>query len=105
MPRYFFNMVDGDSKNLMRDSEGAVFTDLSGAKKEAVGWARDFARHDFQESTQAWKIRVTDENGDVVLAVPLSEVRLCKMTRAWLELGRYTPSSNLTSVRVFWSGW
>ena len=88
MPRYFFNVVDGNSKNLLRDSEGAVFSDLGEARKEAVGWAQDFARHDFPKSIQTWKVLVFDENGDVVLTIPLSEVRLRKMARVWLDLGR-----------------
>jgi Domain of unknown function (DUF6894) len=94
VPRYFFNVVDGESRNLMRDSEGTMFPDLSGAREEAVGWARDFARHDFRQSTQSWQVIVTDEGGDVVLTVPLSEVRLRKMTRAWLELDRYIGKLN-----------
>jgi hypothetical protein len=94
VPRYFFNVVDGGSKNLMRDSEGTVFPDLSGAREEAVGWARDFARHDFRQSTQSWQVIVTDEGGDVVLKVPLSKVRLRRMTRAWLELGPYIGKLN-----------
>jgi len=88
VPRYFFNVVDGMSKNLMRDSDGIVFSDLSGARDEAVGWARDFARHNFHESIRSWKVIVTDENADVVLTVPLSEVRPRKLTQARLELDR-----------------
>jgi hypothetical protein len=33
VPRYFFNVVDGVSKNLMGDSDGIVLSDLSGARK------------------------------------------------------------------------
>ena len=88
MPRYFFNVVEGDSKNLMGDSDGIVFSDLSGARKEAVGWARDFARHNFQESIRSWRVIVTDENANVVLTVPLSEARPCKLTRFCLDLDR-----------------
>jgi hypothetical protein len=93
VPRYFFNVVDGVSKNLMGDSDGIVFSDLSGARKEAVGWARDFARHNFHESIRSWKVIVTDENADVVLTVPLSEARPCKLTRARLELDRLISKS------------
>jgi hypothetical protein len=104
VPRYFFNVVEGNSKNLLRDSEGTVFSDLGGARKEAVGWAQDFARHDFQDSIQTWRVLVTDENADVVLTVPLSEVRLCKMTRAWLELVRQLTKleSSFGSRIVIW---
>jgi hypothetical protein len=86
VPRYFFNVVEGHSKNLVRDSEGTVFSGLSEARKEAVGWARDFAKHDFHRSIQTWKVVVTGENGDEVLTVPLSEVRPSKMIRAWFDL-------------------
>jgi uncharacterized protein DUF6894 len=104
VPRYFFNVVEGNSKNLLRDSEGTVFSDLGGARKEAVAWAQDFARHDFPESIQTWRVLVTDENADVVLTVPLSEVRLCKMTRAWLELVRHITrlESSFGSRIVVW---
>jgi hypothetical protein len=88
VPRYFFNVVDGVYKNLMGDSEGIVLSDLTGARKEAVGWARDFARHNFHESIRSWKVIVTNENADVVLTIPLSEARPCKLTRARLKLDR-----------------
>jgi hypothetical protein len=88
MPRYFFNVVDGVSKNLMRDFEGIVFSDLGGARKEAVGWARDFARHNFHDSIKSWKVIVTDENADIVLTIPLSEARPCNLTRARLKFDR-----------------
>jgi len=86
LPRYYFNMVDGDSENLVKDSEGTVFAGVSGARKEAVGLARDVARHGFHGSTQAWQIVVTDENGAEVLTIPLSEARAGKL-RAWFDLG------------------
>jgi hypothetical protein len=100
VPRYFFNVVDGVSKTLMGDPDGIVFFDLTGARKEAVGWARDCARHNFHGSIQSWKVIVTDENADVVLTVPLCKVRPSKLTRAWLQLDRRI--SNLGShVLVF----
>jgi hypothetical protein len=93
VPRYFFNVVDGTSKSLMRDHDGIVFADFSGARKEAFGWARDFARHNFQESIKAWKVIVTDENADIVLTVPLSEVRPSKLSRAFLKMDRLVSKS------------
>lgn len=86
VPRYFFNVVEGHSKNLVRDSEGTALSDLNEARKEAVGWARDFAKHDFHRPIQTWRVVVTGENGDEVLTVPLSEVRPSKMIRAWFGL-------------------
>jgi Domain of unknown function (DUF6894) len=84
VPRYFFNMVDGSSRNLVKDSDGAEFLDLNEARKEAVGLARDVARHGFQGSA-IWQVVVTDESGREVLTIPLSEIRA---PRIWLDLGR-----------------
>jgi hypothetical protein len=88
VPCYFFNMVEGDSKILLRDVEGTIFSSVSEARKEAVALARDVARHDFPVPAQTWKVVVTDENGDEVLTVPLSGIRVRK-SRAWLNLAGY----------------
>jgi hypothetical protein len=93
VPRYYFNMVDGRSENLVKDSEGTVFVDVREARKEAVGLARDVARHGFHRSSQAWQIVVTDESGIEVLTIPLSEGRAGKL-RAWFDLG-----GHLTNVQ------
>lgn len=45
MPRFFFHFVDDGSTDLVRDVDGAMFADVDKAKKEAVGQARDIARH------------------------------------------------------------
>jgi uncharacterized protein DUF6894 len=84
VPRYFFNIVDGYSENLVKDSEGAVFPDVDGARKEAIGLARDVARHGFHRST-VWQVVVTDEKGREALTVPLSEVRAGKIG-SWRDL-------------------
>jgi hypothetical protein len=93
VPRYYFNMVDGRSENLVKDSEGTVFGDVREARREAVGLARDVARHGFHRSSQAWQIVVTDESGIEVLTIPLSEGRAGKL-RAWFDLG-----GHLTNVQ------
>jgi hypothetical protein len=90
LPRYFFNMVDGYSRNLVKDSDGAEFSGVGEARKEAVGLARDVARHGLRRST-TWQVVVTDETGDEVLTVPLSEVRATKI-RAWRDLGGHIPT-------------
>jgi hypothetical protein len=87
MPRYFFNMVDGSSRNLVKDSDGAEFRDLSEARKEAVGLARDVARHGFQGSA-IWQVVVTDESGRDLLAIPLSQIRSSRIA-SWIDLGRH----------------
>jgi hypothetical protein len=74
MPRYFFNIMEGHSQNLVRDIEGAVLSGAGEARKEALGLARDITRHGIHEPTQTWTVIVTDEQGDEVLTVPLSGI-------------------------------
>lgn len=78
MPRYYFNMMEGHSQNLVRDIEGAVLADAGEARQEAVGLAQDITSHGLSESTKAWTVVVTDENGEEVMTVPLSEIRARK---------------------------
>jgi hypothetical protein len=86
MPRYFFNIMEGHSKNLVRDIEGALLSGAREARKEAVGLAQDITKHGIHEPPQAWAVIVTDENGDEVLTVPLSATRARK-TSAAFDLG------------------
>jgi hypothetical protein len=86
MPRYFFNILEGHSQNLVRDIEGALLSDPGEARKEAVGLARDITKHGIHESTQTWTVIVTDENGDEVLGVPLSGYQARK-THGAFDLG------------------
>jgi hypothetical protein len=72
MPRYFFNILEGHSQNLVRDIEGALLSGAGEARKEALGLARDITQHGINEPTQTWTVIVTDESGDEVLTVPLS---------------------------------
>ena len=44
MPRYFFNVVGSDSKNVAKDNEGVVLLGVREARKEAVGLAGDFVK-------------------------------------------------------------
>jgi hypothetical protein len=74
MPRYFFNIMEGRSQNLVRDIEGVLLSGAGEARKEAIGLAQDITRHGIHEPTQAWTVIVTDENGDEVLTVPLSGI-------------------------------
>ena len=86
MPRYFFNIMEGRSQNLVRDIEGALLAGAGDARKEAIGLARDITRHGIHEPTQTWKVIVTDESGDEVLTVPLSGIHARK-TQGALGLG------------------
>jgi hypothetical protein len=83
MPRYFFNLCDGNGKDLVRDSEGAPFATVREARKEAIGLGQDIVRHGFHRPT--WQMVVIDENGDRAFTVPLVEIRAGKM-RALLDL-------------------
>jgi hypothetical protein len=83
MPRYFFHFYDFNSKNLARDSEGAVFSGFRKAKNEAIGLARDIAELGVDRST--WQVLVIDENGNQVLRLPLSRFRPRKF-RPWIDL-------------------
>jgi hypothetical protein len=86
MPRYFFNIMEGHSQNLVRDIEGALLSGASEARKEALGLAQDITKHGIHEPPQTWAVIVTDENGDEVLTVPLSGTRVRK-TSAAFDLG------------------
>jgi hypothetical protein len=86
MPRYFFNILEGHSRNLVRDIDGAVLSGAGEARKEAVGLARDITRHGIHEPTQTWTVIVTNESGDEVLTVPLSGAPARKSQGA-LDLG------------------
>jgi hypothetical protein len=86
MPRYFFNIMEGRSQNIVRDIEGALLSGVGEARKEAIGLASDITRHGIHEPTQSWTVIVTDEKGDEVLTVPLSGIAARKAP-GWLGLG------------------
>ena len=86
MPRYFFNIAEGHSHNLVRDTEGALLAGVQEARSEAIGLARDITRHGIHKPAQTWTVIVTDENGDEVLTVPLSGIGARK-TPASFDLG------------------
>jgi hypothetical protein len=103
MPRYFFHVVEAKSlRKSVRDGEGIVFADAREANKEAVGLAQDIAVHGVHGSGE-WKVVVTDERGDNVLTVPLSEVR-ARRIRPWLKLRSLMSNVVSRSPRMFaWS--
>src|SRR5262249_6078727 len=82
VPRYFFNVVESATKNITKDSNGAVLDDVHEAEKEAIGFARDLVEH--KQMPRTWKVVVIDENGIAVLAVPLSKIRA--RSHLWLDL-------------------
>jgi hypothetical protein len=97
VPRFFFHVIEGDSRTLVRDSEGTRFASPHEAKREAVGLAQDFARHDLA-AIRTWKVVVVDEAGRVVVTVPLSNVRPRKL-EALVNLFRHIAWCE-TSVRA-----
>jgi hypothetical protein len=89
MFRYFFHMVEGRTKHLVRDLEGSSFSNTGEARKEAIGLARDIIGHGLHGST--WRVVVTDENGRTILTVPLAENlarKISRKMRTWLNLAR-----------------
>jgi hypothetical protein len=86
MPRYFFHMVDGVGSELIRDSDGVVLEGASEARKQAIALARHIVEDSSGESLDAWKIAVTDENGDELLIMPLSEMS-AQSSRMWFQPG------------------
>ena len=54
MPRYFFNMMEGGSQNLVRDIDGILLADASKAREEAIGLAQDITSHRLAESMKTW---------------------------------------------------
>jgi uncharacterized protein DUF6894 len=97
MPRYFFNIMEGQSQNLVRDIEGALLSGVGEARKEAVGLAQDITRHGIHEPTQTWTVIVTDEKGDEVLTVPLSRPSTRK-TQGAFGLAKLEPSSGRGAI-------
>jgi hypothetical protein len=71
MPRYFFDMIAGDSERLVQDREGIVLPSAAEARNEAVGLARDILGHDI---SKAWRVVVRDAEGEEVLTVQLTEI-------------------------------
>jgi hypothetical protein len=86
MPRYFFNIMEGRSQNIVRDIEGALLSGVGEARKEAVGLAHDITRHGIHQPSQSWRVIVTDEKGGEVLTVPLSGIAARKAP-GWFGLG------------------
>jgi hypothetical protein len=68
MPRYFFNVKDGET---VIDDEGVELADLSAARREAVETAgRMFAdSHDHPWDGTSWCMWVTDQGGTTLFTL------------------------------------
>jgi hypothetical protein len=76
MPRFYFNFTH--ESEVFEDSEGAELPDLASVRDQANKAARDvmrtrFARHGPDWS--GWWIRVKDETGTEVVAIPFSQAK------------------------------
>ena len=107
MPRYFFNMMEGGSQNLVRDIDGILLADASKAREEAIGLAQDITSHHLAESMKTWTVVVTDEGGAEVLTVPLSEIggrkpHAARAERHAIGCGIAKPASRVGHGTVVW---
>ena len=73
MPRFFFNLRDGES---IDDPDGIFLPDTRSARLEAIRNARDIMAEEVRRGhlSLSHRIEVTDENGEPVMAVPFREV-------------------------------
>ena len=73
MPRFFFNLRDGES---IDDPDGIFLPDTRSARLEAIRNARDIMAEEVRRGhlSLTSRIEVTDENGEPILAVPFREV-------------------------------
>ena len=76
MPRYFFDIDDGE--NHFRDDEGHDLLDVDAAKDEAVASLLDIARSPRPDGKHEFKASIRPETGDVVSWVKLS------LTTGWV---------------------
>jgi hypothetical protein len=67
---FYFKLTDG---RIVEDIEVLELSDLSAAREEAIGLARDLTRGQILgRNWSKWTVIVTDETGQQVLAVPIS---------------------------------
>jgi len=69
MPRFFFNLRDGDE---LRDEEGLILADAEAVREEALRNARDIMAEEVRHGHLCLKdkIEVADEAGEPVLTLP-----------------------------------
>jgi hypothetical protein len=74
MPRYYFNVIEGNDSDVINDTEGVVLSSQRVARKKAIGLARDIVKDGLvPEPIENWKIVVTLRNGVEVLPIRLSK--------------------------------
>jgi hypothetical protein len=71
MARYYFSLRNG---RLFDDIDGLELPDIAAVRAEAVAFARDLMRLDYdRRDWSQWIVRVTDENHNVVFDLPFAE--------------------------------
>jgi hypothetical protein len=66
-----FKLTDGSA---VEDIEGLELSDLAAARQEATGLARDLTRGQILgRDWSNWTVVVTDDSGEQILSVPISE--------------------------------
>jgi hypothetical protein len=71
MPRYFFNVCDGED---IRDEDGMEFNDIYVAQAQAIRMSGEILREmglRFWDGTE-WRLEVTDNIGNVLLVLRFS---------------------------------
>jgi hypothetical protein len=70
MPRYYFNIRNGDNYN--KDSVGTNWADLGTVRDTAIARVRKLSAKDRKQTAEA-ESEITDEGGIIVEAVRFSE--------------------------------
>jgi Domain of unknown function (DUF6894) len=71
MPRYFFALTDQESLSLADDDVGEEFDRVEAAREHAMAVARELSRNQLPLAWAGLYISVVDEEGIVVIKVPL----------------------------------
>lgn len=72
MTDVFFNC--SSPGHILRDRRGLAVSDLSEAYTEAQGFVRTLLMSPTAEDWRGWELRVTDEFGDEIFAIPFASV-------------------------------
>jgi hypothetical protein len=69
MPRYFYDLADGEE--VIKDSDGVDFVDLEAAIAEAVGGAREVVAHGIimNEDLSGQSFLIRDEDGQTIATI------------------------------------
>jgi hypothetical protein len=72
MPRYYFSLKNGRPFD---DVDGLELPDIEAARAEAIGFARDIMRMEYdRRDWSAWVVCVTDDARECILKIAFSDV-------------------------------